>query len=299
MSHDDFLSRANSVHENKYNYPEIYVRAHQLISIECKIHGIFKQKAYSHLLGHGCKQCGILKGVEKQTKRASDFVDECNLKHGFYYDYSKVEYTSNKRKIKIVCPIHGDFEQLAQHHLRGSRCPKCAPKKENKKLELFINQAKKKHDGKYTYTKYLGAHIQVEIICPHHGTFLQTPNSHLRGRGCPKCQWSNSSKLEKDWLDTLGIEEDKRNKQIVIDDKLYKFDAYCPEANIIYEFYGDFWHGNPDKYDSNEINKKINKTFGELYNQTIERETLLKQKGFGIITIWEKDFLKQTKNNTL
>ena len=155
------------------------------------------------------------------------------------------------------------------------------------------------HGDKYTYTEYSGAHAPVEIVCPYHGSFSQTPNSHLRGRGCPKCQWSNSSKLEKRWLDAIGIEEAKRNKHLIIDDKLFKFDAYCQEANIIYEFYGDFWHGNPNKYDPKDVNKKVNKTFGELYNETINRENFLKQKGFELITIWEGNFLKQTKNKTL
>lgn len=35
------------------------------------------------------------------------------------------------------------------------------------------------------------------IICPEHGEFLQTPNNHLRGKGCPKCAKQNNSKLEK------------------------------------------------------------------------------------------------------
>jgi hypothetical protein len=298
-SHENFVSRANKVHSNSYSYPEKYIRAHQSISIECKIHGIFKQKAYSHLAGHGCSKCATLYRGELQLKKEEQFIQECNLKHNFYYDYSRVKYTGTKDRIIIICPLHGEFKQLAQHHLRGSKCPKCVPKKENKKLEAFITEANLKHNNKYTYTEYLGAHVSVEIICPFHGAFIQAANSHLRGRGCPKCQWSNSSKLEKEWLDFLNIEEEKRNKQLIIDDKLYKFDAYCPEANTIYEFYGDFWHGNPDKYSAHDINKKVNKTFGELYNQTIEREKALKQKGFELITIWEKDFLQQTKKTTL
>lgn len=299
MTHNDFISRAVSIHENKYHYPERYVRAHQLISIQCKIHGIFKQKAYSHLAGHGCKLCANIQLKEKLKKGSQEFITQCNLKHNYFYDYSKVEYTNTNRKVLIVCPLHGEFKQLAQNHLRGSKCPLCATKKENKKLDIFISQAKIIHGDKYTYTEYSGAHAPVEIVCPYHGSFSQTPNSHLRGRGCPKCQWSNSSKLEKEWLDAIGIEEAKRNKQLIIDDKLFKFDAYCQEANTIYEFYGDFWHGNPNKYDPEDVNKKVNKTFGELYNETINRENFLKQKGFELITIWEGNFLKQTKNKTL
>lgn len=46
------------------------------------------------------------------------------------------------------------------------------------------------------------------------------------------------------------------------------------------------------KYDYlkvNNINKKTNKTFGELYNNTINRENILKSGGYQFISIWEND----------
>mgnify|MGYP003704612801 CR=1 FL=1 len=43
------------------------------------------------------------------------------------YDYSLVECSSNKDKVKIICPIHGEFEQTPNAHLyAGSGCEKCA-----------------------------------------------------------------------------------------------------------------------------------------------------------------------------
>ena len=59
----------------------------------------------------------------------------------------------------------------------------------------FIEQAMKIHGNKYDYSKvvYTTAKSKVEIICPVHGIFLQTPASHLSGSGCPYC--SNNIKL--------------------------------------------------------------------------------------------------------
>lgn len=53
----------------------------------------------------------------------------------------------------------------------------------------FVKKAKEKHGDLYDYSKSTlnGAHNRTEIICPKHGTFLQTPSEHLQGRGCPKC----------------------------------------------------------------------------------------------------------------
>jgi len=66
---------------------------------------------------------------------------------------------------------------------------------------------------------------------------------------------------------------------------------------IIFEFHGDFWHGNPcalkkngsKKYQDNDINPCSNKTYRELYNKTIERENQIKQN-YNLIIIWENDF---------
>lgn len=47
-------------------------------------------------------------------------------KHGNKYDYSKVDYIDNEHKIKIICPEHGEFEQIPHNHLKGYGCLKCS-----------------------------------------------------------------------------------------------------------------------------------------------------------------------------
>lgn len=51
------------------------------------------------------------------------------------------------------------------------------------------------HGNKYNYSKviYKGASKKVTIICPLHGEFKQTPNSHLRGSGCKLCYYLNKT----------------------------------------------------------------------------------------------------------
>ena len=55
--------------------------------------------------------------------------------------------------------------------------------------EEFIQKAKAVHGDKYDYSKveYVNSKTKVCIICPEHGEFLQTPEKHLIGRGCPAC----------------------------------------------------------------------------------------------------------------
>lgn len=63
--------------------------------------------------------------------------------HGDKYDYSKVKYINNKTKVCIICPIHGEFWQTPDAHLRGCGCKLCGiliQKKNRKKLKknLFL-----------------------------------------------------------------------------------------------------------------------------------------------------------------
>jgi hypothetical protein len=295
LTNDDFMKRSTNIHSDFYKYNDEYKNSHTKIKILCPIHGEFEQKPYSHLKGIGCPKCGFKKTSDFNKMSDESFIEKSNMIHKSRYNYDKVNYKSNKDNVIINCPIHGDFNQLPQHHLNGHGCPECAPKKQNKSNDIFISQSKKIHDDKYHYIEdYKGAHVPISIECPIHGDFLQTPNSHLKGRGCPDCQYSNSSKMEKSWLDILSIDKKYRNAFIKIDGKLYKFDAYIPETNTIYEFYGDFWHGNPNKYkDGNNLKNKL--SFSELYKKTMDREVFLKSKGYNIISIWEDEFIKQSK----
>jgi hypothetical protein len=67
--------------------------------------------------------------------------------------------------------------------------------------EEFISKATLVHGKKYDYSKsvYKNAKTKIIIICPTHGQFAQTPDNHLRKRGCPKCvgkSWSIKDFIE-------------------------------------------------------------------------------------------------------
>ena len=117
-----FIKEAKKVHNNKYDYSLVnYTNALDKITIICPEHGVFKQSAHSHLCGTGCPKC---KQNYKYTKNT--FIEKAQAVHGNKYDYSKVEYVNCKTKVKIVCPIHGEFEQLPDAHInKNEGCPKC------------------------------------------------------------------------------------------------------------------------------------------------------------------------------
>lgn len=127
-----------------------------------------------------------------------EFIKRAREIHGDKYDYSKVEYKTTRDKITIICPIHGEFEQSPNNHLRGRGCPKCA-NNIKKTLEGFIERANKVHGNKYdySYVEYINSKTPVKIMCPIHGEFYQKPEKHLIGRGCPHCGGTYKKTLEE------------------------------------------------------------------------------------------------------
>lgn len=122
------------------------------------------------------------------------WIERAILKHGNKYDYKNSIYLGCQKPINIICPIHGEFTTLPMNHLQGHGCPECgkliSSKKQASNVNSFIDEANKIHNYKYDYSKvnYVNNRTKVIIVCPTHGEFLVTPNSHLsRHSGCPKC----------------------------------------------------------------------------------------------------------------
>lgn len=137
------------------------------------------------------------------------FIERAKKIHGDYYDYSKSVYTKQGEKLIITCPKHGDFISGYHHISLGSKCSKCARSLMHletlqERFKKFLTKAFEAHGDKYDYSKvvYKTARQKVLIICPIHGEFPQTPDSHLRGCECPMCGRIKAE--ETKWEDLTG-----------------------------------------------------------------------------------------------
>lgn len=166
-------------------------------------------------------------------------------------------------------------------------------------LDEFIRRANIVHDNRYTYLNSSdNARDKILITCSTHGDFLQIRYDHLKGCGCSRCACSKS-KGEIEWLDSLNIPIELRQCPILLGDKLIKADAYDPLTNTIYEYWGDFWHGNPTLYNLEDINSRNKKTFGQLFKETQLKRILILDSGYNLIEIWEDDWNRQTRINSI
>jgi hypothetical protein len=145
LTTESFIEQANLVHNNKYYYHLVqYKKPSIKIKIICSIHGIFLQSAKEHLNGSGCPVCLSIKTIENNTPI---FIERANIVHNNKYDYSETAYTHSKTKIKIVCPIHGEFTQSPNSHLSGAGCPHCASEASGFSRTKFKDKCIKNNNG--------------------------------------------------------------------------------------------------------------------------------------------------------
>lgn len=298
---NDFIIKANKKHNFIYDYSKVnYKKWNIKVIIGCIKHGDFEQTPNCHLQGQGCPMCGL-----KQTKSKEQFIKEAIEKHGDKYDYSNVEYVNTNSRVIIICKKHSEFKQTPTKHLFGRGCKKCAIELNSDKLrftkQMFISKAIIIHGDKYDYSQviYNKSQSKVKIICKIHGIFEQTANKHLQGQGCPKCKCNlQTSKPAQQWIDYLSISKPdiqhfySENGEFSIPNSKYKADGYDENTNTIYEFHGDFWHGNPKLFNKDEMNKITKTTFGELYEKTLSKEEYCKSQGYRYISLWENDWNK-------
>ena len=126
----------------------------------------------------------------------------------------------------------------------------------------------------------------------------------MRGNGCFKCSHIGYSKSQIQWLeyisfrDNIKIQHAQNEGEYKIEN-IGKVDGYCKEHQKIFEFQGMMWHGDPFVYnilDKNAINPINYKTYGELYDKTIERHNAIRNAGYNLVIMWERTWIKFIKN---
>lgn len=135
---EKFIKDAKDIHGNKYDYSNVnYINNKTKVEIICSLHGSFEQTPQNHKKGSGCIKCN---GGGIVAKNSEEVILNFKNIHNDEYDYSKVNYVNNKKKIIIICEIHGEFKIRPINHLAGIGCSVC---KKSKGEMLFLIFSKK------------------------------------------------------------------------------------------------------------------------------------------------------------
>lgn len=167
----EFIEKANNVHNYKYDYSLVnYINNQTKIKIICTKHGTFEQMPHSHLQGFNCPKCYN----EHKLYSTEKFIELSKIKHGNFYDYILVNYQHSNKKVKIICPEHGIFEQTAGAHIRGVGCPVCKSSKGEKQIRLFLENKKITFIPQHTFEECKNEkYLPFDFYLPEYNTCIE------------------------------------------------------------------------------------------------------------------------------
>lgn len=278
-SKNEFIKKSKMKFGDKYNYDYIE-NFTKKVKIKCNKHDItFEQFTSDHINGrNGCPICKKEKKKEncynKRYNSLDKYIEEAKEIHNNRYGYQFVKetYIGWKKKVIIVCPIHGKFEQIFSEHLKGKGCDQCSG---TYKLtyEEVIAKAKEIHNNKYEYeiTEYENTKSKIIPICPIHGNFEQTANAHLSGAGCHRCNKSNKLSLQ-DCIDKANKIYNNFYDYSLITEDVFK--NASTKVTIICPIHGEFKSSF-----SNHFNAKCKKcAYEEFFDKmAFKKEDVIKQ----------------------
>lgn len=159
-------------------------------------------------------------------------------------DLGMQEYNDRGNKAHLglyECPICSKSIKCKLRDVeRGhsTKCRQCGHTIRSRKAALeFTTIASSIHNDKYDYSlvNYTHGNIEVEIICPEHGVFSQTPKSHKGGNGCPRCS-SNARGTTTSFIEkACKVHGDKYDYTLV------NYTNYNTKVEIICPIHGSFW----------------------------------------------------------
>jgi G:T-mismatch repair DNA endonuclease (very short patch repair protein) len=242
------LQRFKATHGDTYDYSKVvYTGSANKVEIICPVHGSFYQLPGNHIKC-GCHKCGRTAAGNTHRKTVPQLIEEFERVHQDKYDYSLVESVGTNEKVLIICKEagHGQFYQAASKHLAGQGCPVCRYVKSSAHLrdttETVIAKFKEVHGDTYSYYKvdYKTSAEKVEIVCPIHGNFWQTPNKHMEGCGCQICgNDSGASKQVKTCQQ--AVDDFSKVHGDTYDYSETSYSSAMDKVKVICRIHGAFW----------------------------------------------------------
>ena len=118
---------------------------------------------------------------------AENWIEKAKEIHGEKFNYDLTVYSTAKKKLIIICSIHGEQNMLPHHHINGYGCGKCGREMINvsngKQLtqEKFIDRIKNIEGLSFEKTVYKNKRTKVIVTCIKHGDYETTAEVLLKG----------------------------------------------------------------------------------------------------------------------
>lgn len=148
---ESFISKSKNLFKDRYDYSLVDYKNH-FEYVKIIYNGqVYLQRPYYHLRGDKPEKRNF-------KKTTDDFISICSVIHDFKFNYDKTKYLSASSKVTITCPIHGDFEQVANSHLMGHGCQNCSESIGEKEISKFLNKYKITFDRQHKFLDCKNTH---------------------------------------------------------------------------------------------------------------------------------------------
>jgi len=321
-SPEHILKQFTEKYTDLYGYDEVVKQLKKGVSNQrtpitpfCKKHNKFFPTTVADFLSstYGCPTCAVEQVHNKQRYCLKDWIIKFKQVHEDKYSYDNIHeflegISDQDTYITIWCPTHGNFPCKISNHASGKGCKLCAYELNGDRCrhdrDYVIMLCLKTYDeSQYDYTNmtYVNMNTNINVFCNKcNKEFPINPKNHINGYGCQRCnRFDRSSKPAREWLSmihsaikTLQTDGSTDGEFKPISGRRFTVDGYDSMTKTIYEFHGDYYHGNPSVYKSDVFNSLCSKTMGELYQKTQEKKKYCLELGYKYVEIWESDWIR-------
>ena len=202
----------------------------------------------------GCPNCN---GGIKNTHE--DFVERMkNVNHNI-----KIlgRYNNSSTKILCKCKICSyEWNSLPTSLLNNHGCPNCDTNRKRKTHDEFMHEISNINPNINILDLYTGINNKILCECNICGNkWKPTPDSLLRGHGCPICNKSCGENNINNYLVSKNInfiQQQTFDKLIGVGGRKLSYDFYLPKFNVLIEYNG-IQHYEPVEYFGGERQFKI------------------------------------------
>lgn len=183
MNTKNFIKRSKQKFGDRFSYDKtIYVNAKTNIIIKCNQHDEdLLITAQNHLNGNGgCHKCsGVY--IKSYDEIIQEFI-EIHANKFIYDEETRNSYKNNNSILKILCPMHGYFNQSVRCHKISGRCDDCIIESLEKKHKIKINSIDRTKKI-YSHPKYKNYSINIETDLITNSNNSRTSKGTKNNRG--------------------------------------------------------------------------------------------------------------------
>ena len=278
---------------------EIYQNLNGNLKFRCAkcLNEFLTSPRYITIKHSGCPKCGIIR--------------TSNTQHSPVFLAPGEFYSGVHKKCSFVCSNnHQPWSATPISILQGHGCPTCAKDSiRNAHTHSHLQFINLLNTRNITFPsksvslredqQYVQQNQKLVFRCNNGHEWNARPGDILhRNSGCPLCASSKTfSFMAIEWLTKIeNIEQlfiqhrGNSEKEFCIPGTKYTVDGFCKSTNTVYEFHGNYWHGNPRMYNGEDTNERVGKSFGELYKETLKKEDVIKSLGYNLVVMWEDEY---------